>query len=54
MKKVYTIRKFVVADTILEALKKERDQEPDDIFLNDDHAKAYIAEIAKEETKIGL
>lgn len=46
MKKVYIIRKYVPADSISEALKKEKMIKPDDIFLTDYSTTQHLEEIS--------
>jgi hypothetical protein len=39
MKKIFVVRKFVIASSIKEAIKIERDITPDDCWLDDDWRK---------------
>jgi len=37
MKKVFVIRKYVLASSIQEAIKREKKQAPDDVYLDEVH-----------------
>ncbi len=50
MKKLYVIQKFVVASSIKEALKIEKNFKVDEIFLDDDWKKAHKPEIQESKT----
>ena len=54
MKKVFVVKKLVVADNLLDAYAKEKDVLPTDIWLDDNLAKDYVATLSKEEKEIGL
>lgn len=45
MKKLFVIQKYVVANTISEALKIEKHTRPDECWLDDDWKKAHKPEI---------
>lgn len=44
-KKIYIIRKFVVATSIEDAIRLERKQKPDDVFLEDTSRQSLFEEI---------
>lgn len=52
-KKVYIVRKFVFADSILDAYQKEKKIAPDDVYLEDNSMKTHIDNISKEVNETG-
>jgi len=52
-KKVYIVRKYIVANTLAEAVRKEKKQSPDDVWMEDSSTKNYIENISKEDNKTG-
>ena len=48
MKKIYTVRKFVVAESIEEAIKKEKKTPPDEIYLDDFDMKMLKEKLSKK------
>ncbi len=53
MKKLFVIQKFIVASSILEALKIEKKVKPDECWLDEDWKKAHKPKIA-EQKQIGF
>lgn len=47
MKKIYVIRKYIVATSAKEAIRKERKHQVDDVFLDD---ATVLKEVLFEET----
>jgi len=45
MKKIYTIRKYVHADSIAEALRKEKKVEPVDVYLTDYSTTSHLEDL---------
>ncbi len=54
MKKVFIIRKLVSADTIQEALKKEKKTPIHDCYLEENSLKAMVDEIGRETKIMGF
>lgn len=48
MKKLFIIQKYVVASSIHEALKIEKNTKPDEVWLDDDWKKAHKPEMTKD------
>lgn len=46
MKKIYVIKKYVQADSVLEALKKEKKVEPSDVWLTDYSTAQHLEDIS--------
>jgi hypothetical protein len=46
MKKIYVIRKYVQADSVLEALKKEKKVDPSDVWLTDYSTTQHLEDIS--------
>lgn len=53
MEKIYIVQKMVVAKSIIDALKKEKDISPNDIYLDHDWKKANMPPTRKI-SKIGF
>lgn len=53
MNKLYIVQKYVIASSISEALKKERDVKPSDVFLDNDFKKANMPDVLNPK-KIGF
>lgn len=49
MKKVYVIRKYVLAENVQEALKLDSQTKVDDCYANDDTHRDYLQELMKTE-----
>jgi hypothetical protein len=54
MKKLFVIQKYVVASSIVEALKLERKIKPDECWLDEDFKKACKPEITKGGKGMGF
>lgn len=54
MKKIYVVRKYVIADSIIDAMKKEKKQEADDVWLEDNVLKYNLSIMSGEEKETGL
>lgn len=52
MKKLFIIQKFIVASSINEALKIEKNTRPDECWLDDDWKKAHKPKL--EQPKVGF
>lgn len=50
MKKIYIIRKFVVASSLSDAIRKEKKVAPDDVYLDDFSIKNYKEELYGKES----
>lgn len=46
MKKIYVIKKYVQADSVLEALKKEKKVDPSDVWLTDYSTAQHLEDIS--------
>lgn len=49
MKKIYVIKKYVAATSIKDALKKERDIKPDDIWMEEYTAKDHLMSLIRKK-----
>lgn len=47
MKKVYIVRKYVVAKSVQEALKKEKKQAPDDCYIDQKSLDNFVDNLTK-------
>lgn len=54
MKKVFIIRKYVLASSIQEAIKKERKQQPDDVFLDEVHRTKLLDSLEEKPKALGF
>ena len=55
MKKIYIVRKYVLANSVEEALKKEKKQKPDDAYVEEKSLNNFIENIIKPtETPMGF
>lgn len=43
--KLFVVRKYVMADSAAQALRKERNQKPDDCWLDEDYKKNAVQEL---------
>lgn len=50
MKKLYIIQKYIVATSITEALKIEKEVKPEEIWLDEDWKKAHKPEMGGPKT----
>lgn len=48
MKKIYVIRKYILANSVQEAIKKERKAVIDDCFANEDQHKEFLMDLQKK------
>ncbi len=48
MKKIYVIRKYILASNMQEALRLESNQKPDDCWCDDDTHKGILSELVKQ------
>ena len=48
MGKIYIVRKFVVAKSVKEAIKKEKKVEPIEVYLEDTSIRQYCEDIIKK------
>jgi len=48
MKKIYVVRKFVLAESVIEALQKERTQPVDDCWAEESTHKEFLHDQQKE------
>lgn len=54
MKKIYIVRKYVLANSVAEALKKEKKQKPDDAYVEEKSLNNFIENLTKpKEYPIG-
>ncbi len=53
MKKLYIIQKYVIASSVVEAVKLEKNNPPDDVYLDNDWKKSHIP-IIEEKKKPGF
>jgi polysaccharide deacetylase 2 family uncharacterized protein YibQ len=54
MKKLYIVRKYVIANSITDAIKKEKKVEIDDCWLDDDFKRASIDNMLENKKNIGF
>lgn len=47
MKKLYIVRKYIVADSIADAIKRESKIPPDDIWMEESTSKDHATELLK-------
>jgi hypothetical protein len=47
-KKLFVVRKYVLAAEVQDAIRREKHQKPDDVWLDDDWKKTHADEPAKE------
>lgn len=48
MKKIYVIRKFILASSVQEAIKKEKNAVIDDCFANEDQHREFLMDLQKK------
>jgi hypothetical protein len=49
MKKVYIVRKYILANSVGEALRKEKKHKPDDAYVEEKSINNFIEKLQKEE-----
>lgn len=55
MKKIYIVRKYVLASSVEEALRKEKKQKPDDAYVEEKSLNNFIDNLVKpKETQVGF
>lgn len=54
MKKIYVVRKYVLANSAEEAIKLSKRKAIDDCWAEDDTHKEILRELIKKENKIGF
>jgi hypothetical protein len=54
MKKIYVVRKYVLANSAEEAMKLSKRKPIDDCWAEDDTHKEILREMVKKENKIGF
>ena len=52
--KLFVVRKYIKAKSILDAIKKEKEVEPDDIWVDDDWKKQNDNEETKLTSAVGF
>lgn len=53
-KKIFVVRKYVVATSVIDAIKKEKKQAVDDCWVEDDAHKEYLREKIKKVNPVGF
>jgi len=51
MKKIYIVRKYVVANSVKEAIKKEKTITPEDVYLEDTSQRMFMETIMESKKK---
>lgn len=55
MKKLFVIKKYILADNAQEAIKKDKTHKVDDVWMDDDFRKREVEKLFdKEDKKIGF
>ena len=55
MKKVYIVRKYILANSVGEALRKEKKHKPDDAYVEEKSINNFIENLTKpKESPIGF